>query len=277
MADPLGAVLEHRQAMLVEGERSAGCGVAPAEAPATLEVDGRERGLIVALPERYEPEVPHALVIAFHGRTSPAAKVRRYYDLERHATRPTIFVYPSGLAGDDGRLTWSEPGDPPGDLRDHRLFDAVVRLVNEVYCLDRGRIFAVGHSLGAWFANSLACARGDVLRAVGTLGGSISAGACRGEVAAILLHNPYDRLVPVAQGLAVRDHLLEQNRLRLGGYGIDHAGFRCTRYAFRGTLHPVLWCAHNRDRTPGGGYYPHQWPKGAGAAIMRFFEALPPG
>ncbi|HEX6144463.1 MAG TPA: hypothetical protein VFZ01_17220, partial [Geminicoccaceae bacterium] len=187
-----------------------------------------------------------------------------------------IFVYPQALPAGPSAFAWSDPGDAPDELRDYALFDAIVRRFDAGYCIDRGRIFAVGHSLGAWFANSLACARGDVLRAIGTLGGSISPGACRGEVAAILLHNPEDRLVPVAQGLSVRDHLLEQNRLRLGGYGIDHAGFRCTRYAFQGTLHPVLWCAHDRDRTPGGRYYPHQWPGGAGEAIMRFFEALAP-
>ena len=73
------------------------------------------------------------------------------------------------------------------------------------YCLDPDRIFAVGHSLGAWFVNSLGCARGDVLRAIATLAGGFSRSDCRGAVAALLFHNPNDRLVDFAYGLEARD------------------------------------------------------------------------
>jgi polyhydroxybutyrate depolymerase len=276
-ADPLGALLEHRAAALEENRRSEGCGApAPAETPETLEVGGLERRVILALPKPYDPDVAHALVIAFHGRTSPADKVRRYYDLERHATRPTIFVYPSGLATDDGRFTWSNPGDTAGTLRDYNLFDAIVRLLDESYCIDREKIFAVGHSLGAWFVNGLACARGDVLRAVGTLGGAISPGACRGETAAVVFHNPRDRLVPFARGEEVRGHFLHRGRLQGRAVAVGHRGFACIRHGSPDALNPVLWCPHDRDHTSSGRYYPHGWPSGTGDAIMSFFESLPP-
>lgn len=263
---------------------SAGCGLeAPSEPPSAVQVDGTTRALIAAVPEDYDPDRPHQLVLAFHGRTSPNDLVRRYYDLERHATRPTIFVYPSGAAEDDGTFSWSDPGDPAHDLRDYALFDALVETFAASYCIDRGRIFAVGHSLGAWFVNSLGCARGDVLRAVGTLAGGISGSECRGPTAAAFMHNPNDRMVPFEHGLAALELYLAENQADVtmtdGVDGpralVQEAGFVCRHYDGDGGDHPVLWCPHNRDHTRRGRYYPHHWPAGTGALIMSFFDSLP--
>jgi poly(3-hydroxybutyrate) depolymerase len=50
----------------------------------------------------------------------------------------------------------------------------------------------MGHSLGASFANSLACARTDRFRAVAAVAGGITPSDCLREVAALLLHNRRD-------------------------------------------------------------------------------------
>jgi polyhydroxybutyrate depolymerase len=250
---------------------------APATAPAAVEVAGQRRGLIVSVPADYRPAEPHALVIGFHGRTSPNATVRRYYDLERHAELPTIFVYPSGLRADHGGYSWAEPDDLPESLRDYALFDAIVALLARTYCLDPGRIFAVGHSLGASFVNDLGCARGDVLRAIATLAGGFRRADCRGEVAALILHNPNDRLVDFGYGLRTRDAYRAENGIAGEGRQVTLAGFACQRYGEAGIADPVLWCPHTRDRTRSGRYYPHHWPRETGAAIMAFFQSLPAG
>ena len=253
-----------------------GCGQPPpAAAPAAVEVAGARRALITVVPEDYRPEEPHALVIAFHGRTSPNRIVRRYYDLERHARTPTIFVYPEGISDPDGRYSWSDPGDSPDALRDYALFDAVLALMARSYCLDPGRIFAVGHSLGGWFANSLGCARGDVLRAVGTLAGGIVYTRCQGAVAALLFHNPRDRLVDFVYGLEARDRFRAENRVQSPGGQLALGDFACRRYGDPAAVNPVVWCPHDRNRTRTGRYYPHNWPAGAGAAMMAFFDSLP--
>ena len=75
-------------------------------------------------------------------------------------------------------------------------------------CVDLDAVFVVGHSLGASFANSLACARGGQVRAVGSVAGGIDGTACTGRAAALLLHNPADRAVPISEGLRARDALL---------------------------------------------------------------------
>jgi polyhydroxybutyrate depolymerase len=253
-----------------------GCGrPPPAVAPTSVEVHGRSRELITVVPATYRATQPHALVFAFHGRTNSNVKARGYFGLERDAHGPTIFVYPSGLRDRAGGYTWSEPGDSADALRDYALFDAVLAEITASYCIDPARIFAVGHSLGAWFANSLACVRGDVLRAIGTLAGGVSRAPCQGAVAALLLHNPRDRMVGFADGLAARDLFRSRNGFRDAGRKLSFEGFACRRYGTATASNPVLWCPHHRDRTRSGRYYPHNWPDGTGAALMAFFATLP--
>ena len=257
---------------------SSGCGQPPpAVAPVSVEVDGRSRGLITVVPAGYRSDRPQALVLAFHGRTNSNAKARGYFGLEEAVPGPTIFVYPSGLRRQDGSYSWAAPGDRTGSVPDLALFDAVVARISSLYCLDRTRVFAVGHSLGAWYANSLGCARGDVLRAIGTIAGSIRRSGCRGGVAALLFHNPRDRHVRYRYGLAARDLLRARNGVETPAAQLAFDGFACQRYGGAAAPNPVLWCPYTSNFAHRGHYYPHHWPDGAGRAIMDFFASLPGG
>jgi polyhydroxybutyrate depolymerase len=231
-----GLVLALGTPAATAAEGSDGCGAPPPEpALRTVQGEGRTRELILALPDDYDPDVRHDLVLAFHGRTNPAERVRAYYGLEDQAARPSIFVYPRGLPAGAGARGWWEPGEPGDRLRDYALFDALVETLSTHYCIDPARIFAVGHSLGASFVNSLACARGDVLRGVATVAGGMERSACRGRTAALLVHHPDDRLVPFALGEAARDRLLRANGLGdqapvpLRSLPVP-AGFTCMRW-----------------------------------------------
>jgi polyhydroxybutyrate depolymerase len=198
--------------------------------------------------------------------------VRRYFGLEEAAEEPAFFVYPAGLPDEGGRFTWSGPADPAGALRDYALFDAILDGMASTYCIDLDRVFVVGHSLGATFANSLACARGERVRALASVAGGIAPSACSGEVAALLLHNPQDRLVPLSEGERARDVLLgEPGRAREPVVRRDLDGFACRQYGLGET--PLLWCLHAQSMTPRNRFYPHQWPRGAAGAIMGFFAA----
>ena len=259
--------------------KSAGCGRPPPQSPPErIVAGGRSRELILAFPPDDDPAVAHDLVIAFHGRTGSAERVRGYYDLESHARRPTLFVYPRGLAAAPGTRNWSDPGDPPAALRDYALFDAILARIASDYCVDRHRVFAVGHSLGATFVNALGCARGAALRGIATVAGGAQALRCAGPTAALLIHNPRDRSVPFALGESVRDLYLRANGLS-GAPPAPLAelaqppAFACRRY---GPLagDPVLWCPHRADPDRHGRDYPHQWPPGTGDLVMAFFAGL---
>ena len=262
----------------VQTTPSVGCGAAPPDVPGSLEVAGQTRSFILALPDAYDADTPHALVFAFHGRTSPADEVRSYYDLEPHILGTlgrAIVVYPVALTQPDGTFGWWNPGDAPDALRDFAFFDALLGRLGEAYCIDTEHVYAVGHSLGGSFVNALGCHRAGVLRAVASLGGGPASGACQGAVAAMVLHHPDDRLVPFALGEAARDQFLAQNDLTGPPAPSKPRSLNCRRYGAPGVRNPVLWCPHTQSYSYGGRYYPHNWPAATGAAVMRFFASLP--
>lgn len=261
---------------LTQPLRASGCGLeAAAPPPDRVTVAGRARAVITRLPSAYDPQVAHSLIIGIHGRTNSNRDVRGYFDLERHAREPTIFAYPSGRPAAAAGQPWSDPGDRGEALRDFVLIDRLIDLLSARYCLNQERIFAVGHSLGAWFVNSLGCARAAWFRAIASVAGGISPSDCTGPIAALILHNPKDRLVPHREAERARDLLIQANGFRPEGLPTDPAARHCIRYGPRAAADPVVWCPHREDVTWRGRFYPHQWPRGTGKQIMEFFAALP--
>lgn len=253
---------------------SPGCALPmPRSIPGALLVDGQLRQYILVAPRGYRPHRPHRLVFAFHGRTNSNAKARGYFGLESHNTADTLYVYPGGISNGNGGYSWFNPRDRADALRDYRFFDRLLAHVEANYCVDRQQVYLVAHSLGASFANSLACARADRIRAVATLAGGVMPSHCTGPVAAMVLHNPRDRLVPVAHGIRARDHFLRQNGYGDTPVGPGPAQFNCRRYGDR--RYPVYWCPHGHDYSSRGRFYPHNWPRTTGKAIMDFFASLP--
>ena len=248
---------------------SSGCGrPAPARAPEGFRVAGVERPAIVVPPANYHPDRPLPLVLAFHGRTNDNARLRRYLGLEEVTAAPAIFVYPRARQAPGG-FTWAAPEGGGPDLA---LFDAILAGIGRRYCIDRGAVFLIGHSLGASFANDLACARGHVVAGLVSVAGGIGPARCRERVPALLLHNPHDRLVPLAEGERARDALLGAPMAEALPVAEILAGFACLR-AGSGAA-PLLWCLHRQDVTTRGRYYPHQWPAGASRLAMAFFLDL---
>ena len=251
---------------------SAGCGASASTPPRHFRVAGVEREAIVVVPEDYRPEEPHALVFGFHGRTNENTQVRRYLGLEQAAAIDAIFIYPQGLADDTGNFTWADPGDSADDLRDYALFDAILETIGEAYCIDRNAVFVVGHSLGASFANSLACARAEEVRGLASVAGGIDPAECTDDLAALLLHNPRDEAVRLTEGERARDHLLTQREALGAAEATSIGGFDCRQYSE--AENPLIWCLYSQDFTARGRFYPHQWPDGASETIMRFFREL---
>ena len=270
--DPFGNTWQAGESV----ELSAGCSsiVAP-DPPLSLTLRGEERSFITRLPQSYEPTEPHDFIVAFHGRTNPNSQVQGYYDLDE-SLPDAIIVYPSALRFGSG-FRWSDPGDAAHRLRDFELFDLLVARFAADYCLDMGRIFVVGHSLGASFANNVACQRGELVRAVASVAGGIGSSSCQGGAAALLIHHPEDSLVPISNGLRVREAFVAANELPHQALPVSRPvldDLGCVRYG-PDTVNPVIWCEHDFSTTRGGRYYPHNWPELADEAIARFFADLP--
>ena len=78
--------------------------------------------------------------------------------------------------------------------------DLLNRLEND-FCIDTTRIYAVGHSNGGFLASRLACALGDRIAAIVPVAGlSMPAEPCQGAVAVLTIHGTADDVVPFNGG-----------------------------------------------------------------------------
>jgi len=259
----------------VRKNNSLACGKNPPKiVPSKITVGGVERSFITSVPSSYDKNKPIKLVFAFHGRTNSNAMVKGYYKVEEAAKGAAIFIYPSGIKAKSG-YTWSDPGDKSESLRDYALFDTLLKNFSDNYCINLDQVYVVGHSLGAWFTNSLACARGNVIRAIGSIGGGTSINAnCSGPVAAMIWHNPKDNLVPFSDGVRARDQLFQQNMCTNKTKPIEPKAAHCVAYQGCGAFAQTTWCPHTENTDYRGSYYPHTWPKAAGKEIWKFFEGV---
>lgn len=251
---------------------SPGCGKSARNPSLTLTVAGQERTYLLTQPANASANTPSPLIVAFHGRTNSNAQVRAYFGLDRAASDYFI-AYPDGLSNGNGSYSWSDSGDKAQELRDFALFDAIVREVGESACIDLDRIFVVGHSLGAWFANSVACARGGVVRASATVGGSTTMKNCTGPSAALIINNPKDTLSSAVTAESMRDIRITANTCSTVSEKTEPSSLSCMQYADC-PLNPVVFCPHTIDRDRHGTYYPHLWPDGTAQAMVKFFEGL---
>lgn len=253
---------------------SPGCGLPPPTVtPTESQVNGIARHYITDVGKNYDRNTPTKLILAFHGRTNPNTMVRTYYRIQQASNGNAIIVYPAGLPEEGPSRSRSSPGDKSDQLRDFQLFDQLVQEMSETYCIDMDEIYVVGHSLGAWFTNSLACARGNVIRAIGSVGGGTTINDCSGPTAAIIMHNPKDRLSSFGEGLRARDQLLKQNHCWPETIPVGPEDGNCVLYTQCLEGAPIMRCPHSDDMERGT-YYPHTRPDFAGEEIWKFFEGL---
>jgi poly(3-hydroxybutyrate) depolymerase len=220
---------------------SAGCGTAASlalgewiERPA-LNVEGTDRQWWVWLPSGYQPAQAYPLLFTFHGCGGPD----NFVPMQEVAGDDAILVRGTGIT-DDGCWTYGADGD------DVAFFDAMVAEVQATQCVDSSRIFVTGYSSGSWLINTLACARGDVLRAAGTVSGGVvgNRGTCSGELARIFVHDLDDTTNRyVDNGNADElERLVEQNQCAAETPPVPEPKAPCARYQGCNVGYPVVAC-----------------------------------
>lgn len=158
-----------------------------------IKINGINREYNLAVPSSYSKTQTYRLIVAIHGRTNTNDMVQGYMGLDssrRGTQTDSIVAYPAGISVKGG-FSWSEYSNV-------QFFDAMIDQIASNYCIDRNQIDIVGHSLGGWFANKLACLRGDIIRGAVVVGGPSYSGECTGPVATLLMHKADDALVPYA-------------------------------------------------------------------------------
>ena len=220
----------------VRSGRSAGCGQAADGAGSfamrSVRVAQRDRTYHVRLPNNYDPARAYPLIFRWHGYTGDG--LSGGLDIEQAAGSAAIVVGADGL-----NAGW----DDASQANDLALFDAMYDALSQRYCVDLGRVFSYGFSMGGGMSNLLSCERADKLRGVAAIAGyDRGQGTCTKPVAAWFLHDHDDDDVPVSEGWSARDRMLVRNDC---SQAIMPTSDDCVRYQDCATGYPVVWCETN--------------------------------
>jgi len=243
---------------------SAGCNKAATETPAqfvkhTLMSSNTSRDFYTYLPTGYDPKKPYKTIFEFHGcggSGNPMANI----PIQNESKQDAIIIAPQSK----GSCYENQIRNSP----DVTFFDDTLKYAEANYCVDQSRVFAIGYSAGAWMAIILGCDRSDVIRAHAQVSGGlpmfIRPGVdCKGNVAALFVHDTTDPQNTINGGYAARDRVLRMDRCGTTTMPWDTAP--CKAYQECKPGYPVVWCetngkGHDRQDTL------------APAAIWKFFS-----
>ncbi|SOD62792.1 Poly(3-hydroxybutyrate) depolymerase [Streptomyces zhaozhouensis] len=245
-------------------EATAGCGSDPGltDGTHTVQSGGQDRSFILDIPDTYDNDHPHRLVLGFHWWGGTAADVATgqtvetgtwaYYGLKRLAGDSTIFVAPQGLDN-----AWPNTGG-----QDVAFVDELLRTLEENLCVETNQRFSVGFSYGGAMSYSLACSRPDVFRAVAAYGSPGPVSGCDGGTEPVAYFGAHG--VGDSDGhAALRDTFVRNNGCDAQEPPAPAPGSLThvtTAYTGCSADHPVVWAAFDgghiaapRDGAPGDG------------------------
>ena len=215
------------------------------------------RTVRIDIPKSYDKNKPYKLIFGMQcmGGWAGGVQDEGYYGLKPLDKDETaIFVAPEGNGN-----------QAPWDQNDYILFDELLAMLEDSFCIDSSRVFSTGFSYGSMFSNGLSWNHQDVLRAVAVY-----------ETAERNIWLPerkkmgigwmgvlglQDNLCTPTMGRAARDIILELNSeggkakneqaQEYGGSG-PHV---CYDYTSVEERFPVRWCTQN-----GGHIWDHKDP-----------------
>ena len=251
------------------GSSSAGCGSTTTTSPCSksgttcsLDVGGTTRVYYVQLPSNYSPTKPYPVVFQFHPLGGSAQQALNEYRIST-GLPDAIYVTPQGLTDSNGSAGWANANGA-----DINFTKAMLSSVQSTYCVDNTRIFSVGFSYGGMMSFAVGCEMSDVFRAIAPMSGALySDFRCSGTKHPIAMwgsHGLNDTTVPIADGRAARDKILQQNHC--GTTTVPNAtNASCVDYQGCDAGYPVTWCEFTGTHMP---------PSFGTSAITAFFKSF---
>ena len=253
---------------------SPGCGT-PTELTsgrATIDVDGKTREYILALPADYDPNHPYKLVFGWHpwGGSAQQTADMGYFGIQNVSNGQAVLVAPEGQDYQDNGLGWgNENGEDIAFL--HAMLD---RFGTEL-CIDQDRIFSTGFSFGAMFSFTLGCTEQSMMRAIAPqAGNTFTSGGCESST----------RSVATMAFIGTDDSLLDGHRQAVqvfvqrngcstettpmqpswcDGLAANYLPCTCVEYQGCKEGYPVVECEYTAG---------HQFAPNSGATIWEFFS-----
>jgi poly(3-hydroxybutyrate) depolymerase len=224
-----------------------------------LSVNSKDRTYYVQLPSAYSSSTPAPVIFQFHPWGGNAEQAMTMYQLNSKITN-AIYITPQGLDAGGNGPGWANSGG-----EDIAFTKAMLADVEEKYCVDTSRIFSTGFSYGGMMSFAVGCEMSDVFRAIAPMSGSLySDFNCKGTGPHIAMwgsHGLSDDVVPIADGRAARDKILQQNHCGTTTVPVDPSP--CVSYQGCDSGYPSTWCEWDGK---------HGIPSFASASIAAFFK-----
>ena len=248
--------------------KSSGCSVNPelTSGSYTIEAGGLMRQYLLYVPSGMKKDKEMSLTIAFHGRTNSNEMVRDYMQLGggRYGYKQNDFIvaYPAGMGA--GPYSWSQ-------FENIEMFDAIITKVSEELCVNRDKVFSVGHSLGSYMSNKVSCQRGDVIRAMTGVASAGFNGECTGPVSSLITHLAGDPLASYSSGLSAYQirstkNLCGEDETSMNIWDIRSCSQRNSCTTGNTTIFCNSYATYGNDQ--------HSWPKDGSDDILDFFRDI---
>lgn len=239
----------------------------------TLDVGGRSREYVLAVPRERDAQRAYPLVLVFHGDGGSGPGMRSFHTFDAASGDEAIVAYPTGI--DRG---WDM--DTPSETnRDFAFVDSLVETLSTTYNVDAARVFGTGYSAGGFFVNKVACRKTGFFRGIVSHAGGapfedsdpgsstwpngfMKCAGQTGGVAAMIVHGDADGTVTPDSGDFNATYWASLNGCQ--GSRSDTTPSPCKRHDGCPAAEPVLFCL-----VPGLGHT--VWEKGAeeGWAFMK--------
>lgn len=261
---------------------SAGCGKAPTIASnmynngsrIPLTVGSMQRRYILSVPTNYDNKKPYKLVIAYHQRDGNDVQMytNKYYHLQPLSNDTTIFVAPNGQLNGSPCSGTSAQGEgncgwPNSNNTDINFADAMVKQLEDNFCIDTNRIFATGWSYGGSMSYATACLRplgeaNGYIRAIAVYSGSQLSGQCtpskpvgyyasHGTSDSVLCYDGGGGNCQVGNGLQLAQNFAKANGCTWATpQKVTSGNHVCTTIMGCTTGYPTEFCSFNGDHTP---------------------------
>lgn len=232
----------------------------------TIEIGWVQREYLLYVPSTAAKWKELSLAVAFHGRTNSNKQVRDYMQLGGgsygYKQNDFIIAYPAGVWS--GPFSWSQYSNV-------ELFDGIITELSEKLCINRDKVFSIGHSLWSYMSNKISCQRWDVIRAMAWVASSGFNGDCTWPVSSLITHLQGDPLASYAGGQ--------------WAYRIKSIQNNCSEWEKNTQIWDIRGCVQKTSCTAGNttlfcnqyetyGNDQHSWPKKGSDDILDFFRDI---
>ena len=167
----------------------------------TLTSAGYNRVYHVHIPTSYKANEKMPVIVNYDGIDGGGIKMESYSNVD---SLPVIAVYPDSLMGTRGFTAWQGAPYSLGGDYDVQFTKDMMHDLQQRYCADATKVFAIGMSNGGGFAVIASCQLPGTFKAIASLSGAYYTGCSGNEKPSgslLALHSAADPQVPLQGSL----------------------------------------------------------------------------